>query len=182
MTRRFLVVGMVAWSALVACDKAGTASGVKAMDGAAPPTPAAPTSVDLARTALAAAKAKYAKKEIVDTDCAPIKSLEADFAKNTSAEAVALRREIDLFCDIDVKLEGASITLKADHQKLTDAIAKKDKPGEQMYAATVKDGCTSIKEQLASLATEKLDGEAKVVAVKAEVERVCAPPAAGKKK
>ena len=177
MARRWLVVGSLAVVALVACDKAGTAAGVKEMDGAAPPGPPKQTSLDLAKASLATAKAKHAKKESVDADCAPIKSLEADFAKDTSPDAVKTRREIDLFCDVDVKLEGAATTLKNDHQKLTDAIAKKDRAGEQMYAATVKDGCASIKEQLAALATAGLDGEAKVTTLKTDIDRVCAPAA-----
>ncbi len=50
-----------------------------------------------------------------------------------------------------------------------------------MYAATVKDGCTSIRQHLETLASDHLDGEPKVPSLKADVERICAPPSAPKK-
>jgi len=93
--------------------------------------PAAPKNLDLAKAALVAAKAKYAKHEVVDTDCAPIRSLEADFAGDKSPDAVKTTKEIDAFCEVDVKLEGEVATLKGDNDKLVAAQKKKDKPGEQ---------------------------------------------------
>ncbi|MBS2014204.1 MAG: hypothetical protein JST00_15050 [Deltaproteobacteria bacterium] len=144
---------------------------------AAEAAPPGPKNLDLAKAALASAKAKHAKKEVVDSECAPLKSLQADFADSKDPEAVKTSREIDVFCDIDVKLEGAVATLKTDNGKLADALKKKDKTTEQMYAATVKDGCSSIREHLATLATKRLDGEAKVTTLKAEIEPICSPPA-----
>ncbi len=156
----------------------------KVVDAAASASaaPAGPKNLDLAKAALATAKAKYANKQIVDTDCAPLKSFQADFADSKDPDAVKTTREIDLFCDIDVKLEGAVATLKTDHGKLADAVKKKDKTTEQMYAATVKDGCSSIREHLATLKTKKLDAEPKVKTLEAEIEPICAQPAAAKKK
>ncbi len=187
IARVSLVAAVLALSSLSACskeedkktliDKVTDASGDT---GAAPP---GPKNLELAKAALVTAKAKYAKKEVVDAECAPIQSLAADFADSKDPEAVKTTREIDVFCRIDVKLEGAVATLKTDNGKLTDAIKKKDKATEQMYTATVKDGCSSIRDQLAELATKKLDGEPKVTALKAEIEPICSPPAAaGKKK
>ena len=108
--------------------------------------------------------------------------LEADFAKDTSPEAIKTTREINVFCDIDVALEGAVKTLKGDQEKLAAAVKKKDRSTEQMYAATVKDGCSSIRKQLEGLAIDKIDGEPKVAALKAEVDPICTPPSAAKKK
>jgi len=143
---------------------------------------AGPKNLDLAKAALASAKAKYAKKEVVDSECAPLKSLQADFTDSKDPEAVKTSREIDVFCDIDVKLEGAVATLKTDSGKLAEAVKKKDRTTEQMYTATVKDGCSSIREQLAALSAKHLDGEPKVATLKAEIEPICAPPAGAKKK
>jgi hypothetical protein len=78
-------------------------------------------SLDLAKAALVAAKGKYAKHEVIDADCAPLRNLEANFAKDKSPDAVKMTRAIDVFCDIDVKLEGAVATLKGDQDKLTAA-------------------------------------------------------------
>ena len=180
MTHHVLVVGWLAVFA-VACSKddAGGA-GAKAVD--ASPPPPAPKNLDLAKAALVSAKAKYAKHEVVDADCAPIKSLEADFAKDKSPDAVKTTREIDVFCDIDVKLEGAVATLKGDQDKLTAATKKKDRATIEMYTATVKDSCASIKQQLETLATDHLDGEPKVATLKADVDPICTPPAAVHKK
>ena len=181
MTHSVLVIGLLAVSALVACSKDDSGSPApKAVDAAT--APAAPTSVDLAKSALVTARAKYAKHEVVDADCAPIKSLEADFAKDKSPDAAKTTREIDVFCDIDVKLEGAVATLKGDQDKLTAATKKKDRATIEMYTATVKDGCASIKQQLETLATDHLDGEPKVATLKAEVDPICAPPSAARKK
>jgi hypothetical protein len=186
MAQRVLVIGLLALSslaALVACSKeemTGPAS--KAVD-AGDAAPAVSPSLDLAKAALVTAKAKYAKHEVVaDADCVPLRSLEADFAKDKSPAAVKTTREIDVFCDIDVKLEGAVITLKGDQDKLTAATKKKDKATVQMYEATVKDGCASIKQQLEILATDHLDGEAKVAALRADVDPICSPPPSAAKK
>lgn len=181
MTRRVLVIGLLAVSALAACSKDDASSAPsKTVDAA--PAPVAPKNLDLAKAALASARAKYAKHEVVDADCAPLKSLEADFAKDTSPDAVKTTREIDVFCEIDVTLAGAVTTLKGDNDKLTAAVKKKDHTTEQMYAATVKDGCASIHQQLETLAAEHLDAEPKVAALKAEVDPICAPPSAARKK
>lgn len=176
------VVGLLAVSALVACSKDDPSSAAsKTVDAST--APAAPKNLDLAKAALVSAKSKYAKHEVVgDPDCAPLRSLEADFAKDKSPDAVKTTREIDVFCEIDVKLEGAVTTLKADNEKLAAAVKKKEKTTEQMYAATVKDGCTSIKNQLETLATDKLDGEPKVATLKAEVDPICTPPSGARKK
>lgn len=165
-------IGLLTLLALAACTKEDSTPAIT-KDAEASAEAAAPKNLDLAQAALVTAKAKYARHEVVDADCAPIKSLEADFAQDKSPAAVKARREIDVFCDIDVKLEGAVTTLKADHQKLTAAQKKKDRPTEQMYAATVKDGCSSIRGQLAQLASDHLDGEPKVAALKAEVDPIC---------
>lgn len=182
-----LVSAALALSSLsVACtkeeDKKVLVAKVVDAAAASASAPAGPKNLDLAKAALATAKAKYAKKEVVDSECAPLKSLQADFADSKDPEAVKTSREIDLFCDIDVKLEGAVATLKTDNGKLADALKKKDKTTEQMYAATVKDGCASIREHLAALTTKHLDGEAKVVALKAEIEPICSATAGAKKK
>ena len=79
-------------------------------------------------------------------------------------------------------LEGAVKTLKADHEKLTAALQKKDKTTEQMYTATVKDGCASIRKQLESLAINHLDGEPKVAVLKVEVDAICTLPGGARKK
>ncbi|HSO37206.1 MAG TPA: hypothetical protein VLT33_31990, partial [Labilithrix sp.] len=80
MAHSVLMVGLLAVSALAACSKDDTSSAAsKAVDAAA--APVAPKNLDLARAALVAAKAKYARHEVVDADCVPLKSLEADFAK-----------------------------------------------------------------------------------------------------
>lgn len=139
-----------------------------------------PKNLDLAKAALVSAKAKHVKHETVETDCAPIRSLEADFADDKSPDVLKTRREIAVFCEIDVKLEGSVATLKGDQDKLTAAQKKKDRAGEQMYAATLKDGCASVRQQLESLATDKLDGEPKMAGLKADIERICAPAAAKK--
>jgi len=175
----FALPALVALAACAKDDKA-TPDPSKVTD-AAPAASAAPKNLDLAKAALASAKAKYAKHEVVDADCAPIRSLEADFAQDKSPDAVKTTREIDVFCEVDVKLEGEVATLKTDQDKLAAAQKKKDKSAEQMYAATVKDGCTTIKEHLATLATDHLDGEPKVAALKPDVDRICAPPAPAKK-
>ena len=181
--RVFVVIGLFGVSALAACSKddAGGPARAKAED-AAPATIAAPKNLDLARAALLTAKAKYARHEVVDADCAPIKSLEADFAKDPSPEAVKTVREIDVFCGIDVTLEGAVATLKADNEKLAAAVKKKDRATEQMYAATVKDGCASIRNQLEKLASEHVDGEPKVTALKADITLICSPAPGGARK
>ncbi len=153
---------------------------VDAAADAAPP--AGPKNLDLAKAALVKAKAKYAKHEVVDAECPPLKSLEADFADSKDPDAVKTTREIDSFCAIDVTLEGAVATLKTDNGKLTDAVKKKDKTTEQMYAATVKDNCANIRSQLDEITAKKLDTEPKVAALKTEIEPICSPPAAAKKK
>lgn len=181
MAHSVLVVGLLAVSALAACSKDDTSSPAsKTVDAGA--APVAPKNLDLARAALVAAKAKYARHEVVDADCAPLKSLEADFAKDPSPDAVKTTREIDVFCEIDVTLEGAVTTLKGDQEKLTAALKKKDRATEQMYAATVKDGCESIRKQLETLAIDHLDGEPKVAALKAEVDPICSPRSGARKK
>lgn len=184
MGHRLLVLvslGLLATSATAAgCtkeDKTAPAASKTAEAGAAAP---APKNLDLAQAALVTAKAKYARHEVVDADCAPLRSLEADFAQDKSPDAVKTTREIDVFCDIDVKLEGAVATLKGDHEKLTAAQKKKDRATEQMYAATVKDGCTSIRQHLESLASNRLDKEPKVAPLVAEVDRICTPAGARK--
>ncbi|MEI9885824.1 MAG: hypothetical protein WDN08_04855 [Rhizomicrobium sp.] len=165
---------------LAACSKEETTTPPsKSVDAAV--APAAPKNLDLAKAALVSAKAKYAKHEVVDAECAPLKSLEADFAGDKNPDAVKTTREIDIFCGIDVTLEGAVTTLKGDQEKLTAAIKKKDRTTEQMYAATVRDGCASIRRQLESLATDHLDGEPKVTTLKAEIDPICSPPASAKK-
>lgn len=185
MAQRVLVIGLLALSSLAAlagCSKdETTGSASKAMD-AGDAAPAVSPSLDLAKAALVTAKAKYAKHEVADADCAPLRSLEADFAKDKSPAAVKTTREIDVFCDIDVKLEGAVTTLKGDQDKLTAATKKKDKATVQMYEATVKDGCASIKQQLETLATDHLDGEPKVAALRADVDPICSPPPSAAKK
>ena len=182
MAHSVLVVGLLAVSALAACSKDESTNPVaKTVDAGAAPAP--PKNLDLAKAALVTAKAKYAKHEVVnDADCAPLKSLEADFAKDTSPDAVKTTREIDVFCEIDVALEGAVTTLKGDQEKLLAASKKKDKATEQMYTATVKDGCASIRRQLETLASEHLDGEPKVAALKAQVDPICTPPSGAAKK
>jgi hypothetical protein len=50
-----------------------------------------------------------------------------------------------------------------------------------MYAATVKDGCASIRNQLETLSTDHLDKEPKVAVLKAEVDRICTPPSGARK-
>ncbi len=177
-----LVIGLLAATALAACSKEETTSSAAAKTVDAAVAPAAPKNLDLAKAALVTAKAKYAKHEVVDAECAPIKSLEADFAKDPSPEAGKTRREIDVFCGIDVTLEGAVATLKTDNEKLTAAIKKKDRTTEQMYAATVRDGCASVRQQLEALAADHLDGEPKVPALKVEVDAICAAPGGVRKK
>ena len=174
MAHSALVVGLLAVFTLAACSKEDTTPPAsKAADAAV--APAAPKNLDLAKAALVAAKAKYAKHEVVDADCAPLKSLQADFAKDTSPDAAKTTREINVFCDIDVGLEGAVKTLEGDQEKLTAAVKKKDRSTEQMYAATVKDGCASIRKQLESLAIDHIDGEPKVAVLKAKVDPICTP-------
>jgi flagellar hook-length control protein FliK len=173
------VVGLLSLSA-AACSKDEEKPAPSAKVDAAAAAPAGPKNMDLAKAALATAKAKYAKHEVVDADCAPIRSLEADFAQDKSPEATQTRKEIDAFCEIDVKLEGEVATLKGDQAKLEAAQKKKDRAGEQMYGATVKDGCATVKQHLEGLAADHLDGEPKVGPLKAEVERLCAPAAARK--
>ena len=181
MAHSVLVVGLLALSSLAACSKDDASSPPsKSVDAGAAPAP--PKNLDLARAALVAAKAKYARHEVVEADCAPLRSLEADFAKDTSPEAVKTTREIDVFCEIDVTLEGAVTTLKGDQEKLTAALKKKERATEQMYAATVKDGCASIRKQLESLAIGHLDGEPKVAVLKAEVDAICTLPSGTRKK
>src|SRR3954452_9518182 len=106
MAHRPLVVGFVAVLAVAACskDEQTAPAAAKSAEAAAPP---APKNLDLAKAALVTARAKYAKHEVVDTDCAPIKSLEADFAQDKTPDALKTTREIDVCCDIYVKLEGA---------------------------------------------------------------------------
>lgn len=181
MAHSVLVVGLLAVSALAACSKDDPGiPASKTVDAGA--APVLPKNLDLAKAALVAAKAKHARHEVVDADCAPLRSLEADFAKDTSPDAVKTTREIDVFCDIDVALEGAVTTLKGDHEKLTAALKKKDRATEQMYEATVNDGCASIKKQLETLAITHLDGEPKVAVLKAEIDPICSPPKGARKK
>jgi hypothetical protein len=181
MAHSVLMVGLLAVCALAACSKDDTSGPTsKALDAAT--APAAPKNLDLAKAALVAAKAKYAKHQVADADCAPLKSLQADFARDTSPDAIKTTREINVFCDIDVALEGAVTTLKADNDKLAAAVKKKDRPTEQMYAATVKDGCASIRRQLETLANDHLDGEPKVAVAKVEIEPICTPQGGAAKK
>lgn len=175
-----VVVGLLAATTLAACSKEDASPAPRTVDAGA--ATAAPKNLDLARAALVTAKAKYAKHEVVDADCAPLKSLEADFAKDTSPDAVKTTREIDAFCEIDVKLEGAVTTLEGDQEKLTAALKKKDRTTEQMYTATVKDGCASVRSQLEALAAAHLDGEPKVASLKAKVDPICTPPSGARKK
>jgi hypothetical protein len=182
MAQRVLVIGLLAVSALVACSKDETTGSTSKAVDAGDAAPAVSPSLDLAKAALVTAKLKYAKHEVADADCGPLRSLEADFAKDKSPAAVKTTREIDVFCDIDVKLEGAVTTLKGDQDKLTAATKKKDKATVQMYEATVKDGCASIKQQLETLATDHLDGEPKVAALRADVDPICSPPPSAAKK
>ncbi len=169
-----LVIGLFGVSTLAACSKEDTSSPAsKVVDAAV--APVAPKNLDLAKAALVTAKAKYAAHQAVDTDCPPLKSLEADFAKDKSPDAVKTTREINVFCDIDVALEGAVKTLVGDQEKLTAAVKKKDKTTQTMYAATVQSGCASIKDQLASLASDHIDGEPKVATLKAEIDPICTP-------
>jgi hypothetical protein len=49
-----------------------------------------------------------------------------------------------------------------------------------MYTATVKDGCTSIRQHLETLASSHLDNEPKVAGLKADVERICTASGARK--
>ena len=182
MTHRAFVVGLLAMSLLGACSKEDQSNLVAKVVDAAPPPPAGPKNLDIAKVALVAAKAKYAKHEAGDADCGPLKSLKADFDKDPSPDAVKTAREIEVFCEIDIALEGGVATLKTDQGKLTAAVTKKDRAGEQMYGATVKDGCASIKKQLEFLAADHLDGEPKVAMLKAEVDPICSPPAATRKK
>lgn len=180
MAHRVCVIGLLAAVALAACSK----DDEKAAPTAPKPeaaAPAAPKNLDLAKAALVSAKAKYAKHEVVDAECAPLRSLEADFAGDKTPDAVKTTKEIDAFCEVDVKLEGEVATLKGDFEKLSAAQKKKDKAGEQMYGATVKDGCTSAKQHLETLVTDHLDGQPKVAPLKAEIERICAPPPPAKK-
>lgn len=179
MAHRLLVVGSIALLAClgVACTKDEDKSTPAAPKAAEAAAPAGPKNLDLAKAALVSAKAKYAKHEVVDAECAPLRSLEADFAQDKSADAVKTTKEIDVFCEIDVKLEGEVATLRGDHDKLTTAQKKKDKSSEQMYAATVKDGCSTIKQHLETLAKDHLDGEPKVAALKADAEKLCTPAA-----
>jgi hypothetical protein len=172
---RVIVVGMLAVYAFACSKDDKVTPEPKTVDaGAAAPAP--PKNLDLAKAALVAAKAKYAKHEVVDADCGPLRSLEADFAQSKTPDALKTTREIDVFCAIDVALEGATKTLKADNDKLTAAVKKKDRTTEQMYAATVKDGCASIRTQLETLATDHLDNEPKVAALKAEIDPICSAP------
>ena len=182
MTRGVMAVGSLAVSALAlaACSKDDSGKLVsKVVDAAV--APVGPKNLDLAKAALASARVKHAKHEVVEADCGPLMSLKADFAKDPAPEAVKTAREIDVFCEIDVTLEGAVKTLKADNEKLAAAVKKKDKTTEQMYAATVKDGCASIRKQLEAIAIEQLDKEPKAVALKAEVDPICAPPSGTRK-
>jgi hypothetical protein len=181
MAHRGIVVGVLAVLSLAACkDEKIAPETTKAVEAGA--GTALPKNLDLAKAAIVVAKAKYAKHEPADADCVPLRSLEADFAGDKAPDAVKTTREIDVFCEIDVKLEGSVATLKADQEKLTAAQKKKDRTGEQMYAATVKDGCASLKQHFQTLATDHLDGEPKVAALKAEVDPICATPAGAKKK
>lgn len=173
-----LVVGLV--FALGACSKDDSDKLVAKVVDAAPPPAAGPKNLDLAKGQLVTAKAKHAKGEASEADCSTLVSFKADFAKDPAPEAVKTAREIDLFCEIDITLAGAVKTLKADNDKLAAAVKKKDKTSEQMYAATVKDGCSGIKKQLDSLAADKLDKEPKVATLKAEIDPICNPPAAKK--
>ncbi|MBX3188597.1 MAG: hypothetical protein KF819_16390 [Labilithrix sp.] len=184
IVRVSFVIAALALSSLAGCSKDDKKDLIdKVVDAAADASaaPAGPKNLDLAKAALATAKAKYANKEVVDTDCGPLQSLAADFADSKDPDAVKTTREIDVFCGVDVKLEGAVATLKTDNAKLAEALKKKDKTTEQMYAATVKDGCASIREQLAALTAKHLDAEPKVTALKAEIDPICSPPAAKKK-
>ena len=183
MIVRIALVGLAL--SLAACSKEDQKNLIdKVVDAAADasPAPAGPKNLDLAKPALVTAKAKYAKHEAVDAECKTLESLEGDFAGSKDPDALKTTREIDSFCGIDVELEGAVATLKTDNGKLTDAQKKKDKTTEQMYAATVKDNCSSIHDQLAALAAKHLDTEPKVATLKADIDPICSPPAGAKKK
>lgn len=187
IVRLSFLTAALALTSLVGCTKEEDKKTLidKVVDAAADanPAPAGPKNLDLAKPALATAKAKYANKQVVnETDCGPLQSLAADFADSKDPEAIKTSKEIAVFCLIDVKLEGAVTTLKTDNGKLADAVKKKDKTTETMYAATVKDGCTSVKGQLDEIAAKKLDTEPKVTALKAEIDAICSAPAAPKKK
>jgi hypothetical protein len=181
LAQRLLAISTLVALTIIACSKDDPPAASKAADAGAT-APAAPKNLDLAKAALVTAKAKYARHEVVnDTDCSPLRSLEADFAQDKSPDAVKTTKEIDVFCEIDVKLEGEVTTLKSDQEKLSAAQKKKDKSGEQMYGATVKDGCTTIKQHLESLARDHLDGEPKVATSKADVDAICSASAPRKK-
>ena len=184
MTARLSLLALLALSTF-ACSKDDQKNLIaKVVDAAADvsPPPAGPKNLDLAKAALVSAKAKYAKHEAGESDCAPLKSLEGDFADSKDPDALKTTREIDIFCGIDIALEGAVATLKTDNGKLTDAVKKKDKTTEQMYTATVKDNCSSIHDQLEALAAKHLDDDPKVRVLKLDIDPICSPPAAAKKK
>lgn len=182
MNVRIVTVGFALFA--LACGKEDQKNLIdKVVDAAADaPAPAGPKNLDLAKAALATARAKYAEKKASEADCAPLLSFENDFADSTDPEAVKTRHGIDTFCLIDISLDGAVTTLKADNAKLVDAQQKKDKNTVQMYTATVKDNCTQIKGQLDELATKKLADDPKVTMLKADIDPICSPPAAPKKK
>lgn len=179
MIVRLFVIASVALF-IAACSKEDQKNLIdKVVDAAADASavPAGPKNLDLAKAALVSAKAKYAKHQAGEADCAPLKSFEADFADSKDPDAVKTTRDIDVFCGIDIALEGAVTTLKADNTKLTDAVKKKDKTTEQMYTATVKDNCSSIHDQLDALTAKHLDSEPKVATLKADIDPICSPPA-----
>lgn len=185
MISRSLLVGLLALPCLVACSKDDKTNLIaKVVDAAADASavPAGPKNLELAKPALVKAKEKYAKHEPVDAECAPLMSLKADFADSKDPDAVKTAHEIDVFCEIDVALELQVATLKNDNAKLADAVKKKDKNTEQMYAATVKDGCASIREQLAALTAKHLETDPKVRVLQLDVDPICNAPATAKKK
>jgi len=138
--------------------------------------------LDMTKKQLADTKKAFGEKKPVDAECSGLTSVKSDLAKDKSPEAASLIKEIDVFCQLDVKVSGRVSSLKDDFDKMMAAQKKKDKSSEQMYWAGFSTSCESIKRDFDGLKEDKLENEAKAKELKNQVDQMCTPANVARKK
>ena len=138
--------------------------------------------IDMTKKELAETKKKHASKEDVDVECSSLLSSRSEVEKAKSAEATQLSKEIATFCMIDVRIGGRVAALQTELDDMLAAQKKKDRSMEQLHWASLTTSCDSIKRDFESLKEEKLQDDARVLPLKAQVEKVCTPENVARKK
>jgi len=138
--------------------------------------------LDMTKKQLAEGKKKFAAKEPADEECSGLTAVKSDLAKDKSPEAASVIKEIDVFCQLDVKVGARVNSLKEDFDKMMAAQKKKDKSSEQLYWAGFSTGCESIKRDFDSLKEDKLENEPKAKELKGQVDQMCTPANVARKK